>query len=69
MKQGDKFKCYDCGEEFNSANSDEEAREKSNELFGKDDNRDEVMLCDDCFKKLPNSESTSNARTEISVVS
>jgi len=52
VKRGDKFKCEHCRGEFNTANSSKEAQKECNKLFGKDDNRDEALICDDCFNKL-----------------
>jgi len=49
------YECKNCGKDFESDWSDEEAIKESEDLFGvknANENHDIVIVCDDCFKKL-----------------
>ena len=47
-----KFRCAECGQEFETAWSDDEARQEFGEVFPENDIKDAFLVCDDCYEKI-----------------
>lgn len=52
------YVCEDCGGRFESDWTDDEAMAECYLLFGPIPEEDQMVLCDDCFKKLPHPSDT-----------
>lgn len=52
MAEKEILTCERCSLIFTPANSEEEVKDEFKQLFGREPNSDDVMVCDDCFQEL-----------------